>query len=115
MTAVVGVGVLGLPYSFSYLGWAGGITALIVTLAASLYTAHLLAVLHEDPDGTRHDRYVDLGVAILGTHPVRLLLSKCAQHLLSSTCLLSHKSHPYPQTHCDAYTACSIAVHHTGM
>lgn len=68
VTAVVGVGVLGLPYSFSYLGWFGGTFALTLTLAASLYTAYLLAALHEEPDGTRHDRYVDLGVAILGMH-----------------------------------------------
>lgn len=66
MTAVVGVGVLGLPSSFSYLGWVGGIVALTVTLAASLYTAYMLAALHEEPDGTRHNRYVDLGVAVLG-------------------------------------------------
>lgn len=72
MTAVLGVGVLGLPYSFSYLGWAGGVLALAITLAASLFTSYLLAVLHEEPDGTRHNRYVDLGTAVLGTpmlHP----------------------------------------------
>lgn len=66
ITAVVGVGVLGLPYSFSYLGWVGGVFALVATLAASLYTAYLLSALHEEPDGTRHNRYVDLGRAILG-------------------------------------------------
>ena len=66
VTAVVGVGVLGLPYSFSYLGWTAGIFALIATLAASLYTAYLLSALHEEPDGTRHNRYVDLGRAVLG-------------------------------------------------
>jgi len=63
---VVGVGVLGLPYSFSYLGWYWGVIALAVTLAASLYTAYLLAALHEEPDGTRHNRYVDLGRAMIG-------------------------------------------------
>lgn len=63
---MVGVGVLGLPYSFSYLGWVAGVFALIATLAVSLYTAYLLAALHEEPDGTRHNRYVDLGRAILG-------------------------------------------------
>ncbi len=64
---MVGVGVLGLPYSFSYLGWYWGVIALAVTLAASLYTAYLLAALHEEPDGTRHNRYVDLGRAMIGT------------------------------------------------
>ena len=61
------MGVLGLPYSFSYLGWYWGVIALAVTLAASLYTAYLLAALHEEPDGTRHNRYVDLGRAMIGT------------------------------------------------
>ena len=68
ITAVVGVGVLGLPYSFSYLGWVAGVFALVATLAVSLYTAYLLSALHEEPDGTRHNRYVDLGRAILGKH-----------------------------------------------
>lgn len=63
---MVGVGVLGLPYSFSYLGWVAGVFALVATLAVSLYTAYLLSALHEEPDGTRHNRYVDLGRAILG-------------------------------------------------
>ncbi len=63
---MVGVGVLGLPYSFSYLGWYWGVIALAITLAASLYTAYLLAALHEEPDGTRHNRYVDLGRAMIG-------------------------------------------------
>lgn len=63
---MVGVGVLGLPYSFSYLGWVAGVCALVATLAASLYTAYLLSALHEEPDGARHNRYVDLGRAILG-------------------------------------------------
>ncbi len=69
VTAVVGVGVLGLPYSFSYLGWYAGVAALVATLAASLYTAYLLSALHEEPDGRRHNRYVNLGRAILGMPP----------------------------------------------
>lgn len=68
ITAVVGVGVLGLPYSFSYLGWVAGVFALVATLAVSLYTAYLLSALHEEPDGTRHNRYADLGRVILGKH-----------------------------------------------
>lgn len=50
------------------MGWYAGVFALIATLAASLYTAYLLSALHEEPDGTRHNRYVDLGRAILGKH-----------------------------------------------
>ena len=66
--AVVGVGVLGLPYAFSYLGWFGGIFGLTATLVVSLYTAYQISALHEEPDGTRHNRYADLGRAMLGKH-----------------------------------------------
>jgi len=91
---VVGVGVLGLPYSFSYLGWYWGVIALAVTLAASLYTAYLLAALHEEPDGTRHNRYVDLGRAMIGTfclssHDMHINLTSQSQlqDAASSSCL----------------------------
>lgn len=57
---------LGLPYAFSYLTWAGGLVFLSLAFVASLYTSWLLAALHEEPDGRRHNRYVDLGVAVLG-------------------------------------------------
>ncbi len=53
VTAVVGVGVLSLPYAFSYLTWTGGVIALATTTATSLYTAYLLAALHEEKDGRR--------------------------------------------------------------
>ncbi|CAK0780427.1 hypothetical protein CVIRNUC_005050 [Coccomyxa viridis] len=66
VTAVVGVGVLSLPYAFSYLTWTGGLVALGVTTATSLYTGWQLASLHEDKDGRRHNRYRDLGRAIFG-------------------------------------------------
>ena len=53
VTAVVGVGVLSLPHAFSYLTWTGGIIALGTTTATSLYTAYLLAAMHEEKDGRR--------------------------------------------------------------
>ena len=67
----VGVGVLGLPYAFSYLGWTGGFVFLGLCFMTSLYTSYLLAALHEGPDGTRRNRYKDLGQAILGKLPDR--------------------------------------------
>ena len=57
VTAVVGVGVLSLPYAFSYLTWTGGLIALGITTATSLYTGYQLAALHEDKDGKRHNRF----------------------------------------------------------
>ena len=62
----VGVGVLGLPYAFSYLGWAAGFLFLGLCFMTSLYTSYLLAALHEGPDSTRRNRYKDLGQAVLG-------------------------------------------------
>ncbi len=93
---MVGVGVLGLPYSFSYLGWYWGVIALAVTLAASLYTAYLLAALHEEPDGTRHNRYVDLGRAMIGTfclssHDMHINLTSQSQ--LQDAALPHHAQH----------------------
>ena len=56
VTAVVGVGILGLPYAFSCLGWIGGLIVLAIATIASLYTCYLLAALHEDKDGRRYNR-----------------------------------------------------------
>ena len=60
------MGVLGLPYAFSYLRWVGGLLFLATCFVTSLYTSSLLAALHEAPDGTRRNRYKDLGKAIFG-------------------------------------------------
>ena len=60
------VGVLALPYTFSYLTWAGGLIALSLSASISLYTSYLLAALHLDDSGVRHNRYLDLARAVLG-------------------------------------------------
>lgn len=67
----VQVGVLALPYTFSYLTWAGGIFALALSASVSLYTSYLLAALHQDEHGVRHNRYLDLGRAVWGELPYR--------------------------------------------
>ena len=74
VTAVVGAGVLGLPYAFSYLGWAGGTIFLTITLTSSLYTSWQLAGMHEQ-DGIRINRYRDLGVYTLGKKWGRLAIA----------------------------------------
>ena len=66
VTAMVGAGVLALPYSFSYLTWGGGLVCLAACTILSLYCSHLLADFHELPDGTRLNRYRDLGRCVLG-------------------------------------------------
>lgn len=67
IAAMVGAGVLALPYSFSYLTWGGGITCLAACTLLSLYCSHLLAGFHEKEDGSRINRYRDLGRHVLGT------------------------------------------------
>jgi hypothetical protein len=65
LTAVVGAGVLGLPYAISSLGLATGVLALLVACVVSLYCSYLLAALHQI-DGRRHNSYRALGEHILG-------------------------------------------------
>lgn len=69
IAAMVGAGVLALPYSFSYLTWGGGATCLAACTALSLYCSHLLAGFHEKQDGSRINRYRDLGRHVLGSPP----------------------------------------------
>ena len=57
---------LALPYTFSYLTWAGGLILLFLSASVSLYTSWLLAALHQDERGIRHNRYLDLGQHVLG-------------------------------------------------
>ena len=89
-TVQVGVGVLGLPYAFSYLGWTGGLLFLGLCFMTSLYTSYLLAALHEGPDGTRRNRYKDLGQAILGElHDRQTLCLKVNRRPAQRDCNLS--------------------------
>eukprot|EP01025_Chloroclados_australasicus_P041097 TRINITY_DN4331_c0_g1_i1.p1 TRINITY_DN4331_c0_g1~~TRINITY_DN4331_c0_g1_i1.p1 ORF type:complete len:429 (-),score=21.23 TRINITY_DN4331_c0_g1_i1:914-2200(-) len=65
VTSMVGVGVLGLPFALSQLGWMVGVLGLAVVCAVSFYTGSLLIYMHESR-GKRFSRYRDLGQAILG-------------------------------------------------
>eukprot|EP01026_Neomeris_dumetosa_P043328 TRINITY_DN36275_c0_g1_i1.p1 TRINITY_DN36275_c0_g1~~TRINITY_DN36275_c0_g1_i1.p1 ORF type:complete len:156 (+),score=12.90 TRINITY_DN36275_c0_g1_i1:184-651(+) len=60
-----GVGVLGLPWTFSNLGLIGGIILLLVSGALSGYTCCLLAAAQEQ-EGQQLDRYLDLAAFFLG-------------------------------------------------
>ena len=84
---MVGAGVLGLPYAFSYLGWAGGTIFLTITMTSSLYTSWQLAGMHEQ-DGIRINRYRDLGVYTLGKKWGRLAITPF-QMLVMVRCRLS--------------------------
>ncbi|KAF6159938.1 hypothetical protein GIB67_033022, partial [Kingdonia uniflora] len=66
VTAMVGAGVLGLPYAMSQLGWIPGITAIVLSWLVTLYSLWQLVELHEVVPGKRYDRYPELGKHAFG-------------------------------------------------
>nr|CAD1826701.1 unnamed protein product [Ananas comosus var. bracteatus] len=66
VTAMVGAGVLSLPYAMAHLGWGPGTLALVVSWCITLYTLWLMIELHECVPGKRFDRYRDLGEHAFG-------------------------------------------------
>ncbi|KAG0492847.1 hypothetical protein HPP92_006245 [Vanilla planifolia] len=69
VTAMVGAGVLSLPYAMSHLGWGPGIAVLILSWIITLYTLWQMVEMHEIPDkapGKRFDRYHELGQYAFG-------------------------------------------------
>ncbi|XP_021910103.1 LOW QUALITY PROTEIN: lysine histidine transporter-like 6 [Carica papaya] len=61
VTAMIGAGVLSLPYAMAYLGWGPGIMVLVLSWCMTLNTMWQMVQLHECIPGTRFDRYLDLG------------------------------------------------------
>ncbi|GJS53391.1 lysine histidine transporter 2-like protein [Tanacetum coccineum] len=66
VTAMVGAGVLGLPYAMSELGWGPGITVMILSWVITLYTLWQMVEMHECVPGKRFDRYHELGQEAFG-------------------------------------------------
>lgn len=66
VTAMVGAGVLGLPYAMAELGWGPGITILILSWIITLYTLWQMVEMHEMVPGKRFDRYHELGQHAFG-------------------------------------------------
>ncbi|KAJ4961009.1 hypothetical protein NE237_020919 [Protea cynaroides] len=66
VTAMVGAGVLSLPYAMAYLGWGPGTTVLILSWCITLYTIWQMIQLHECVPGTRFDRYHELSQHAFG-------------------------------------------------
>ncbi|WOL02439.1 hypothetical protein Cni_G11158 [Canna indica] len=66
VTAMVGAGVLSLPYAMSELGWGPGIAALILSWVITLYTLWQMVEMHEMVPGKRFDRYHELGQEAFG-------------------------------------------------
>lgn len=66
VTAMVGAGVLSLPYAMAYLGWGPGTVLMILSWGITLNTMWQMIQLHECVPGTRFDRYYDLGKHAFG-------------------------------------------------
>lgn len=66
VTAMIGAGVLSLPYAMAYLGWGPGVLMLVLSWCLTLNTMWQLIQLHECVPGTRFDRYLDLGKHAFG-------------------------------------------------
>ncbi|KAM0861440.1 hypothetical protein ACQ4PT_045887 [Festuca glaucescens] len=66
VTAMVGAGVLSLPYAMSELGWGPGLAVLLLSWIITLYTLWQMVEMHEAVPGTRFDRYHELGQHAFG-------------------------------------------------
>ncbi|KAJ6314798.1 hypothetical protein OIU78_018307 [Salix suchowensis] len=66
VTAMVGAGVLSLPYAMANLGWGPGTVILVLSWAITLYTLWQMVEMHEMVPGKRFDRYHELGQHAFG-------------------------------------------------
>ncbi|XP_051140206.1 lysine histidine transporter 1-like [Andrographis paniculata] len=66
VTAMVGAGVLSLPYAMAALGWGPGVIILILSWIITLYTLWQMVEMHEMVPGKRFDRYHELGQHAFG-------------------------------------------------
>ncbi|XP_061338722.1 lysine histidine transporter 2-like [Gastrolobium bilobum] len=66
LTAMVGAGVLSLPYAMTHMGWGPGVTILIMSWIITLYTLWQMVEMHEMIPGKRFDRYHELGQQAFG-------------------------------------------------
>ncbi|KAK7322371.1 hypothetical protein VNO77_25750 [Canavalia gladiata] len=66
VTAMVGAGILGLPYAISQLSWIPGVAVITFSWMITFYSLWQLIQMHELVPGKRFDRYFDLGQHVLG-------------------------------------------------
>uniref|UniRef100_A0A6M2F2H8 Amino acid transporter transmembrane domain-containing protein n=1 Tax=Populus davidiana TaxID=266767 RepID=A0A6M2F2H8_9ROSI len=66
VTAMVGAGVLSLPYAMANLGWGPGTVILVLSWTITLYTLWQMVEMHEMVPGKRFDRYHELGQHAFG-------------------------------------------------
>lgn len=85
ITAVIGAGVLSLPYSMASLGWIGGPICFILFAGITLYTAQLLADLYI-VDGKRMRTYTMMVETVMG-RPGKIAIGIVQQFNLVLTAL----------------------------
>ncbi|KAL6505483.1 Lysine histidine transporter 1 [Orobanche hederae] len=66
VTAMVGAGVLSLPFAMSNMGWGPGVTLMVLSWIITLYTLWQMVEMHEMVPGKRFDRYHELGQYAFG-------------------------------------------------
>ncbi|KAF3654946.1 Lysine histidine transporter 1 [Capsicum baccatum] len=66
VTAMVGAGVLSLPFAMSQMGWGPGVTAMLLSWIITFYTIWQMVEMHEMIPGKRFDRYHELGQYAFG-------------------------------------------------
>ncbi|XP_057811107.1 lysine histidine transporter 1-like isoform X2 [Salvia miltiorrhiza] len=66
VTAMVGAGVLSLPYAMSNMGWGPGSVIMVLSWCITLYTLWQMVEMHEMVPGKRFDRYHELGQHAFG-------------------------------------------------
>ncbi|KAK6116579.1 hypothetical protein DH2020_049685 [Rehmannia glutinosa] len=66
VTAMVGAGVLSLPYAMAHMGWGPGGVILLLSWIITLYTLWQMVEMHEIVPGKRFDRYHELGQYAFG-------------------------------------------------
>ncbi|KAI8467603.1 MAG: transmembrane amino acid transporter protein-domain-containing protein [Monoraphidium minutum] len=65
VTAVIGAGILGLPYAVSWLGWAAGLACLVIFFVITLWSCTMLTDCYHYK-GKRHTRYKWAVLHIIG-------------------------------------------------
>jgi amino acid permease len=65
ITAVIGSGVLSLPYSLAMLGWVAGVALILLCAWITLYTSQLLADCHI-VEGRRMRSYIEQVDKVMG-------------------------------------------------
>ncbi|CAJ1935623.1 unnamed protein product [Sphenostylis stenocarpa] len=66
LTAMVGAGVLTLPYAMSMMGWGPGTVIVLLSWIVTLFTLWQMVEMHEMVPGVRCDRYHELGQQAFG-------------------------------------------------